>query len=49
MQLCYNLCNFRDCRVLAAIVGDGLPEGDGVTVDNDGLVNVDGAHGWVIG
>jgi hypothetical protein len=48
VELRYDLGNFCDCRVLAAVVGDGLPEGDGMAVGNDGLVNADGADGRIV-
>jgi hypothetical protein len=48
VEPCYDLGDFRDCRVLAAVVGDGLPEGDGVAAGNDGLVNADGAYGRIV-
>lgn len=49
VKLRYHAGDFGDCRVLTAIVGDGVPEGDGVAVDNDRLVNVDGPHSRIIG
>jgi hypothetical protein len=48
VELRYYLGDLRDRCVLVALVGDGFPEGDGVTVDDDGLGDIDGAYGRVV-
>src|ERR1700722_692091 len=43
MQFYKNPSDLAHARVLVSVVGHGLPERDCMTIDNDGLVNVDGA------
>jgi len=43
VQLQQDLSDLANARVLVPIVGHGLPERDSPAIDNDGLVNIDGA------
>ena len=48
MQLGETSATSADRRVLIAVVRDRLPEGDGVAVDGDRLVNVERTDGRIV-
>ncbi len=49
VQLDQDLSDLANARVLVPVVGHGLPERNCMAIDNDGLVNVDGADTRISG